>query len=58
MDLDNAAFNASAALQPDPDLDTQDRDKFDWLRALRYCPRELLDLVNSKACRGACPLVL
>ncbi|KAJ3981747.1 hypothetical protein F5890DRAFT_1533745 [Lentinula detonsa] len=25
----------------------------DWLRALRWCPRELLDLVNSKACRGA-----
>lgn len=24
----------------------------DWLRALRWCPRELLDLVNSKACRG------
>ena len=23
-----------------------------WLRALRWCPRELLDLVNSKACRG------
>ncbi|KAJ3975254.1 hypothetical protein EV361DRAFT_889995 [Lentinula raphanica] len=25
----------------------------DWLKALRWCPRELLDLVNSKACRGA-----
>ncbi|KAF8915373.1 hypothetical protein CPB85DRAFT_1495878 [Mucidula mucida] len=24
-----------------------------WLKALRWCPRELLDLVNSKACRGA-----
>ena len=24
-----------------------------WQRALRYCPRELVDLVNSKACRGA-----
>jgi hypothetical protein len=22
------------------------------LRALRWCPQELLDLVNSKACRG------
>ncbi|OSD04616.1 hypothetical protein PYCCODRAFT_1386837 [Trametes coccinea BRFM310] len=24
-----------------------------WQRALRYCPRALIDLVNSKACRGA-----
>ena len=23
-----------------------------WTSALRYCPRELLELVNSKACRG------
>ncbi|KAJ4479232.1 hypothetical protein J3R30DRAFT_3289200 [Lentinula aciculospora] len=28
-------------------------DASDWLKALRRCPRELLDLVNSKACRGA-----
>lgn len=24
-----------------------------WLKALRWCPRELLDLINSKACRGS-----
>ncbi|KAG9317349.1 hypothetical protein JVU11DRAFT_1548 [Chiua virens] len=24
-----------------------------WLKALRWCPRELVDLINSKACRGA-----
>jgi len=24
-----------------------------WRTALRWCPKELLDLVNSKACRGA-----
>lgn len=23
-----------------------------WMKALRWCPRELLDLLNSKACRG------
>jgi DNA mismatch repair protein MLH3 len=23
-----------------------------WLRALKLCPRELVELVNSKACRG------
>ncbi|KZP20160.1 hypothetical protein FIBSPDRAFT_827261 [Athelia psychrophila] len=28
-------------------------DTFFWMRVLRYCPRELVDLVNSKACRGA-----
>ncbi|KAJ7741084.1 hypothetical protein B0H16DRAFT_1565880 [Mycena metata] len=28
-------------------------DEFHWLRALRWCPQQLLDLVNSKACRGA-----
>ena len=27
-------------------------DPFSWLKALRWCPRELLDLINSKACRG------
>lgn len=29
------------------------QDAHFWLKALRWCPRELLDLVNSKACRGA-----
>ncbi|KAI0375882.1 hypothetical protein BV20DRAFT_1008769 [Pilatotrama ljubarskyi] len=24
-----------------------------WQKAMRYCPRELVDLVNSRACRGA-----
>lgn len=24
----------------------------DWVKALRYCPAPLLDLVNSRACRG------
>ncbi|KAH7930648.1 hypothetical protein BV22DRAFT_1124687 [Leucogyrophana mollusca] len=28
-------------------------DELLWVKALRWCPRELLDLVNSKACRGA-----
>jgi len=28
------------------------KEPFFWLKALRWCPRELLDLVNSKACRG------
>lgn len=27
-------------------------EPFSWMRALRWCPRELVDLVNSKACRG------
>lgn len=31
----------------------ENADKFLWHKALRSCPRELLDLVNSRACRGA-----
>ncbi len=27
-------------------------DDHAWLRALRHCPRQLVELVNSKACRG------
>jgi DNA mismatch repair protein MLH3 len=32
--------------------------KFDtnWTRALRWCPQDILDLINSKACRGAIEL--
>ncbi|KAK7062063.1 mismatch repair-related protein [Favolaschia claudopus] len=38
-----------------PESDTAICDDGDtrWLRALRWCPQQLLDLVNSKACRGA-----
>nr|GAT45012.1 mismatch repair-related protein [Mycena chlorophos] len=28
-------------------------DELYWLEALRWCPQQLLDLINSKACRGA-----
>ncbi|KAK0243083.1 hypothetical protein EDD85DRAFT_919109 [Armillaria nabsnona] len=30
-----------------------DENSFVWLKALRWCPRELMNLINSKACRGA-----
>ncbi|KAL5507833.1 MLH3 [Sanghuangporus vaninii] len=30
-----------------------DIDAFTWLKALRNCPRELVELINSRACRGA-----
>ncbi|KAF8076667.1 hypothetical protein FPV67DRAFT_1472252 [Lyophyllum atratum] len=30
-----------------------DEGEVHWLKALRWCPRELLELINSKACRGA-----
>ncbi|KAF9809852.1 hypothetical protein IEO21_07213 [Rhodonia placenta] len=36
--------------------DLQDDDE-SWQRAMRWCPRELLELVNSKACRGEDTLV-
>jgi len=31
---------------------TKKGEGVEWLGALRWCPREMLDLVNSKACRG------
>ena len=27
-------------------------DQAGWQKALRWCPQELVDLINSKACRG------
>ncbi|KAL5527810.1 hypothetical protein ACEPAG_6611 [Sanghuangporus baumii] len=30
-----------------------DVDVFTWLKALRNCPRELVEVINSRACRGA-----
>lgn len=35
------------------DADNTKDDEWRWLKALRWCPQELLDLINSKACRGA-----
>jgi DNA mismatch repair protein MLH3 len=35
-----------------PHANEVDEDEFFWLKALRWCPRELIDLINSKACRG------
>ncbi|KAG6817881.1 hypothetical protein H0H87_001713 [Tephrocybe sp. NHM501043] len=34
-------------------MDREGEGDVPWLNALRWCPRELLDLINSKACRGA-----
>ncbi|KAJ7044715.1 hypothetical protein C8F04DRAFT_1069288 [Mycena alexandri] len=42
-----------AAQQPRRSETDVAEDEFHWLRALRWCPQQLLDLVNSKACRGA-----
>ncbi|EJD01597.1 uncharacterized protein FOMMEDRAFT_148054 [Fomitiporia mediterranea MF3/22] len=36
-----------------PSQAAADTDEFSWLKALRHCPRELTELVNSRACRGA-----
>ena len=33
--------------------ETSIEDGNNWLRALRDCPRELVNLINSRACRGA-----
>jgi hypothetical protein len=51
LDVDNPVFEiAQSASQ----VETLETDTFEWFKALRWCPRELLDLVNSKACRGTC----
>ncbi|KAH9850804.1 hypothetical protein C2E23DRAFT_929125 [Lenzites betulinus] len=44
---------ASNGVDLEGNLSRHDNGLQDWQRALRYCPRELVDLVNSKACRGA-----
>ncbi|KAK1231155.1 DNA mismatch repair protein [Marasmius sp. AFHP31] len=36
-----------------PVSESDQRNESDWLKALRWCPSHLLELVNSKACRGA-----
>lgn len=36
----------------DKDIESDSTDHFWWQKALRWCPRGLLDLVNSRACRG------
>lgn len=48
-DLESGDLAASGASQAQP------RDEaFAWKRALRCCPKGLIDLVNSRACRGPC----
>jgi len=52
--LANLESDASTfSLQRPLEDSSVDQDEYPWLKALRWCPRELLDLVNSKACRGA-----
>ncbi|KAJ8086934.1 DNA mismatch repair protein [Marasmius tenuissimus] len=36
-----------------PVSESEQRKESNWLKALRWCPSHLLELVNSKACRGA-----
>ncbi|KDR84002.1 hypothetical protein GALMADRAFT_236565 [Galerina marginata CBS 339.88] len=46
----------SGELFPDSGLglsSEEDQDESLWFKAVRWCPRGLLDLINSKACRGA-----
>ncbi|KAG1755437.1 hypothetical protein EDB19DRAFT_1661354 [Suillus lakei] len=40
-------------LSQQKDADNIKDDESRWLKALRWCPQELLELINSKACRGA-----
>lgn len=51
LDTEGAPQWASEALPPPIETAGQEPS---WVEALRWCPRELLDLINSKACRGSC----
>ena len=48
---DTSAESAKRKLQGSR-VSAAEADEFMWLRALRYCPQELIELINSKACRG------
>jgi len=37
---------------PTSSLPQHNEGEFSWKRALRHCPAQLLELLNSKACRG------
>jgi DNA mismatch repair protein MLH3 len=45
LEMENPVFISS-------NLSEAHEGEFGWLKALRWCPRELLELINSKACRG------
>ncbi|KXN92305.1 DNA mismatch repair protein Mlh3 [Leucoagaricus sp. SymC.cos] len=48
LQIDLPSFSSLSGINANQETDAE----FLWLRALRYCPRSLLDLVNLKACRG------
>jgi DNA mismatch repair protein MLH3 len=50
--LDEGGLTSSIASAQRTINEEASEEPFFWLKALRWCPRELLDLVNSKACRG------
>ncbi|KAF7290914.1 Mismatch repair-related protein [Mycena chlorophos] len=51
--LARAEEDPSSTFQEARDDKHPDDDELYWLEALRWCPQQLLDLINSKACRGA-----
>ncbi|GLB34064.1 putative mutL C terminal dimerisation domain contatining protein [Lyophyllum shimeji] len=51
--LGQLAAEVPPASQTTSAKEHEEEEEFSWLKALRWCPRELLELVNSKACRGA-----
>lgn len=46
-------FSSQQPSQPSLSQSAPSTQNQPWQRALRYCPPHLLDLLNSKACRGA-----
>ncbi|KAL4260038.1 DNA mismatch repair MutL/HexB family protein [Pleurotus pulmonarius] len=48
-----AQLNGESSRGTPNDVQDSSQGNHAWLKALRWCPRELVELVNSKACRGA-----
>ncbi|KAG5220663.1 DNA mismatch repair protein [Salix suchowensis] len=47
-----AQLNGGSSGATPNDMHDSSQGDHAWLKALRWCPRELVELVNSKACRG------
>lgn len=52
LEEDGSTFSMESIQRIFQETSGDSDDPLFWLKALRWCPRELLDLVNSKACRG------
>ena len=48
----DASYKALRHNLPHSTKTSEEADGSMWLKALRFCPPKLIDLINSRACRG------